>query len=127
MKLQIVQTEITNNFEDPRLVEKISSLWEDNMELVQEEFMNGNDLYIIYHNYDNNYMGDYHISLAKGDSIGTHDTDTQNWKTYSLKDKNEILECWKEIWQQDSVLNRLYNFDLEIYHADGTCTIMIGV
>lgn len=60
MKLTIINSVRTNNFNDSFLIQKITRLWkESSNRLTNKEIIT----YAVYHNYESNYKGDYSLSM----------------------------------------------------------------
>lgn len=77
MKLTIISSVRTNNFNDDRLVEKIAGLWKEaSIHLTQDQIIYG-----VYHNYESDYKGDYTLSIAIEDSQGNPSLKYQRTET----------------------------------------------
>ena len=59
--LQPILSLRTNNFNDPKIIDKVTDLWAKALDILADH--NGS-IYGVYHNYDSNYKGDYDLSIA---------------------------------------------------------------
>ena len=127
--IYIVDSCETNNFEDSKLVEKISKVW-NNMSSYS------GIKYGVYHNYSSNYKGDYTLSVGiEGNIDDAEIIEIPNleYKIFevdmSKNIENAIFETWKYIWdlEDKNLLKRDYIIDFEKYHTDGKVEIYIGI
>ena len=131
-KIYVLDSCVTNNFKDKLLLEKITNAWGS----VANAKSPTSIKYGVYHNYENDYKGDYTLSIATGD-----ETDSSNvleipsdvaYKIFlvdtSKNVENPVFETWKQIWELEEklMLKRDYVLDYEKYYPDGTIEIYIG-
>lgn len=118
----------TNNFNDDRFMEKISTLYEMAYKKIHKQDTN---VYVIYHKYNGNYKDDYTLAMASEVKI-------ENKKLILPEDKfevfnvdtseeNAVLSTWQYIWQleDEGKIDRLYNIDYEKYNTNGSINIYI--
>lgn len=122
----------TNNFQDPEVATKISQLWQQQEELVEEIFAAGLPVYAVYHDYASDYKGDYSLSichLAEEDEadFDTSDYDYEVFETSGSKGE-DIYQTWQIIWQAEEVgqLTRSYRLDFEKYENNQKPVIFIS-
>ena len=128
--LQPILSLRTNNFNDPKIIDKVTDLWAKALNKLADH--NGS-IYGVYHNYDSNYKGDYDLSIA----IATDETQDNaiilghNYREFpiALNQPSSIVETWQTIWQmeENDELDRQYDADYEEYRADGTVSIFISL
>ena len=81
MKLTIINSTRTNNFNDNLLIQKITELWkEKSNRLTNKEIIT----YAVYHNYESNYKGDYTLSIAIEDNNSEPSLEIPNNPKYDL-------------------------------------------
>lgn len=132
MKLAILDTKRTNNFNDAALQEKMVALWQHNMPAVKKASNEGLTVGCVYCNYESNYQGDYSVALCKEDSnSGVFDTANNSWKEYPVdsNDKLGIIHTWQKIWsdEDEQKIDRAYTFDFEQYLPNGTISILVAI
>ena len=130
MILQPIFSLRTNNFNDPDIIEKITDLWAKALKQLEDHT---GSVYGVYHNYDNNYQGDYDLSIAipteqpKDHAI----TLGEQYREFivTMNQPSSIFEMWQHIWQleEKGELNRRYDVDYEEYRPDGTVSIFISI
>ena len=86
--------------------------------------MNGN-VYAIYTDYESDYTGEYTtllgLEVSSLDEIPSglvgREFPKQNFKRFLAKGAmpQAVAEAWQKIWEQDKELNRLYQYDYELY------------
>ncbi|QJX80350.1 effector binding domain-containing protein [Priestia megaterium] len=135
MKLKILKSIRTNNFNDIYLVDKIQRIWrEASTHLPQEKVAT----YGVYHKYNSNYKGDYTLSISiEGNSNSNNSDITLNipddtkYKQFQVDCKDElgVINTWKKIWdlEENGELNRAYSYDFEKYFPDGKIEIYIAL
>ncbi|MFC7686997.1 effector binding domain-containing protein [Ureibacillus sp. GCM10028918] len=131
MKLTIIKSSRTNNFNDEHMLQKISDLWKDASDtLVKHE----NNIYGIYHNYESNYKGDYSLSIAienNGEEPAIVISDSGKYEIFSVDkdDQQGVFNTWSKIWGQEETgsLKRAYSYDFEKYYPNGDIEIYIAV
>lgn len=67
MKLSIINSMRTNNFNDERIMQKITELWKEASERLTK---NESITYGVYYEYESDYKGDYSLSVAIEDKNG---------------------------------------------------------
>lgn len=132
MKLAILDTKRTNNFNDAALQEKMVALWQHNMPAVKKASNEGLTVACVYCNYESNYQGDYSVALCKEDSnSGVFDTANNSWKEYPVdsNDKLGIIHTWQKIWsdEDEQKIDRAYTFDFEQYLPNGAISILVAI
>ncbi|MED4285207.1 effector binding domain-containing protein [Priestia megaterium] len=133
MKLKILKSIRTNNFNDIYLVDKIQRIWrEASIHFPKEKVAT----YGVYHKYSSNYKGDYTLSIAiEGDSNTSETTltipDDTKYKQFQvdLKDELGVINTWKKIWEleEKGELMRAYTYDFEKYDPNGKIEIFIAI
>jgi hypothetical protein len=132
MKLKILDTLETNDFEDPKRPTKMAVLWGQNFTKIKEAFSNEKIVGYVYHSYESNYKQNCQVSLCVEDEKeGEFDTWYGRWKTYEVdfSDPLGLSKTWEKIWEDEEkgILNRAYIFDYEAYYPDGTLVIKVSV
>ena len=130
MELTIINKIRTNNFNDERVIQKITDMWKGALtELSNHE---GNT-YGLYYEYESNYKGDYTLGVAiEGKDESTivipHDTKHEVFKV-NTDEEQGIFNTWNEIWkkEEEGQLQRAYTYDFEKYYPDGNIDIYIAV
>lgn len=131
MKLTVINSVRTNNFNDDLLLQKISGLWKD-----ASSRLTGQDsiVYGVYHNYESNYKGDYTLSIALEDSQNQPSLEIPNNTKYEIfnvdtADEQGTLNTWKTIWEREEsgTLNREYTYDFEKYYPNGEIEVFIAI
>ncbi|WP_392560366.1 GyrI-like domain-containing protein [Orbus mooreae] len=123
----------TNNFTDEKMIEKIKAVWQEAQAKLSD---NTGCVYGVYNHYQNDYRGDYTLSIAVDHPI-EHFTTTiepnpiDNYYVFEVDDNHEdkIYQTWQYIWglEQDRKLFRAYDVDFEKYHPDGRVEIYISL
>ncbi|MCH1626716.1 GyrI-like domain-containing protein [Ferdinandcohnia quinoae] len=129
MKLKLINSVRTNNFNDKEIMDKIKALWEDATRSLQNY---QNSIFGVYFDYESNYKGDYSLAVAIEDveaSFGIPDTENYTVFKVDTTDKQGIFKAWSNIWQleEHGELNRAYTIDFEKYHPNGDVEIHIAV
>ncbi len=130
MELTIINKIRTNNFNDERVIQKITDMWKGALtELSNHE---GNT-YGLYYEYESDYKGDYTLGVAiegKDESsiVIPHDTQHEVFKV-NTDEEQGIFNTWNEIWkkEEEGKLKRAYTYDFEKYYPDGNIDIYIAV
>lgn len=131
MKVAVVGSIRTNNFQDEQLVQKITNLWKEASDrLTNEE----KSTYGVYHNYESNYKGDYSLSIAAEDTNGESFLELPSNEKYKVfkvdvTEENGVIHTWQEIWAQEEAgaLKRAYTYDFEKYEPNGEIEIHIAI
>lgn len=131
MHLYIVSSIRTNNFNDKLLIDKIGKMWErTNQKLKQHS----TSIYGVYYDYESNYKGDYSLSVAIEENIGTSlinlpDNDKYEIFKVDTTDEQGIFNTWSKIWEQEEsgLLARKYSYDFEKYYPNGHVEIHIAI
>ncbi len=87
----------------------------------------GSEIYAIYTDYEKDYTGKYTAMIGlqvksltdiPTDFIG-REFDGGSFMKYAAKGKmpDAIIQAWKQIWLDDALLNRRYDYDYEIYDS----------
>lgn len=132
MKLTILDTERTNNFNDADIQGKMAALWQHNMLAVKKASNEGLTIACVYYKYESNYQGDYSVALCKEDSnSGVFDTANNSWEEYPVdsNDKLGIIHTWQKIWSDEDKkkIDRAYTFDFEQYLPNGDISILVAI
>lgn len=131
MKLKVINSVRTNNFNDDLLLHKITKLWEQASKELHNQVVT---IYGVYHNYESDYKGDYLLSIAIEDNnceplleIPNH-TKYEIFKVDTGHDQG-IVNTWKQIWERENagILARAYSYDFEKYYPDGEIEIYIAL
>lgn len=129
LTISIIDSCRTNNFTDNNVIEKILKVWNNAADYKGIK-------YGVYSNYENNYKGDYTLSVAVEENIENAEKIEIIDGEYSIFEvdfssgaENSILETWKKIWSLEEAgeLNRNYILDFEKYYPSGKIEIHIGV
>ncbi|MBC1603945.1 hypothetical protein HCJ39_04245 [Listeria rocourtiae] len=121
--IYVIKKTRTNNFNDPDVANKIRKLWTEVQNLQQTNAT----FYGIYEEYENDYQGDYTVSVAT--SIRPFETSKeimipdQGYQVFNVE--TDVFATWQQIW--NTPLNRSYLFDYEMYLPNGTIQIYIGL
>ena len=109
MKLYVNEIVRTNNFEDDDIMNKILGMW--------DTFYKNND----------DYKGDYSLALCTEDISADKffEVDFANSIEYKCSGKDEIVNVWKRIWEdeEENKIQRRYDIDCEEYKEDGSVVI----
>ncbi|WMT41632.1 AraC family transcriptional regulator [Paenibacillus sp. D2_2] len=130
MELYILESTRTNNFTDPEMYNKIVGLWQNVQNRLEVEQL---AKYGVYHNYENNYKGDYDLSTATSSFITSKKLtlSDQGYKIFKVDNSREngVFETWQQIWalEESGELDRAYTFDYEKYEVNGEIEIFIAV
>ncbi len=132
MKLYSIHSIRTNNFKDTEMLEKIQEVWQQ-----AYSHLNGQSatLYGVYHDYENDYKGDYSLTTATQNSYPQASElelpVTTEYHVFQVQsnDPQAVIQQWKQIWQleEQGELTRAYTFDYEKYEPDGQITIHIAL
>ncbi|MBP2097474.1 GyrI-like domain-containing protein [Enterococcus rivorum] len=129
MKLYEIDSVRTNNFSKD-VGEKIGQLWSQVMSQVQND---DTVIYGIYHDYENDYHGDYTLTIASEQKTVKRllDIPSQKYELFPVDTTSEIgvIEAWQKVWslEEESKIERTYQYDFEKYDLDGTVTLYIGI
>ncbi len=113
---------------DNHAAQDIGSLWarfmSENLRDMIPHKINDN-IYLIYSDYESNYQGEYTCMLGcKVDQLDNIPPGFVGRKFPAQKERHyvavgelpaSVVNVWKEIWQDDDTLNRLYKYDYEVY------------
>ncbi|WP_285766306.1 effector binding domain-containing protein [Peribacillus sp. SI8-4] len=131
MKLKVINSIRTNNFTDERLIERITELWQRASDrLANQEAIT----YAVYHTYENDYKGDYSLSITVEADDGEPSLeipDNAKYEIFSVDTTMEhgVFSTWKEIWAREDAgtLERAYSFDFEKYYPNGEIEVHIAI
>lgn len=131
MKLTIINSVRTNNFNDDHLLQKITGLWKEASNLLTNQEI---ITYGVYHQYESDYKGDYSLSIAIEDNNSEPSLEIANNTKYEIfsvdaKEEQGVVNTWKKIWQLESAgtLQRAYSYDFEKYYPDGKIKVYIAI
>jgi len=132
LKLKILKSIRTNNFNDIYLKDKIQRIWrEASIHFPKDKVAT----YGVYHKYSSNYKGDYTLSIAIADNSNNSETtltipDDTKYKQFQVDPKDElgVINTWKKIWELEETgnLKRAYTYDFEKYDPSGKIEIFIA-
>ncbi|NRD77082.1 effector binding domain-containing protein [Bacillus sp. BRMEA1] len=131
MKLSVINSVRTNNFNDRLLMQKITDLWKEaSSQLNSQEII----AYGVYHDYESNYKGDYSLSIAIEESEAEsllEIPDNGKYEIFNVNTGEEqgIINTWKKIWELEEAgtLERAYTFDFEKYFPNGEIEVHIAI
>lgn len=130
MDLRIINSVRTNNFNDDRMMEKIAGLWKEASNHLSQDMI----IYGLYHDYENDYRGDYTLSIAIEESKGKPSLKIPKDGNYEIfnvdtTDEQGTVNTWKTIWEREnsSTLKRAYTYDFEKYYPNGEIEIYIAI
>jgi len=126
MKIIGIETRTTN--QNGQAVQDIGDLWNrffsENIQSKIPNAVNSN-VYAIYTDYESDYTGEYTtllgLEVSSLDEIPSglvgREFSKQNSKKFLAKGAmpQAVAEAWQKIWEQDKELNRLYQYDYELY------------
>jgi predicted transcriptional regulator YdeE len=131
MKLYIVSSIRTNNFNDDQMIVKIKKMWEDSS---HKNMHDQNIVYGVYYEYESDYKGDYSLSVAIDENNGNSFIEIPKNQKYEIfkvdtAEEQGIFKTWKKIWDQEEsgILERAYTFDFEKYTPNGKIEIYIAI
>lgn len=131
MKLYLISHTRTNNFNDPQMMQKIKLMWKKSSQQLQDYKQ---PIYGVYYDYENNYKGDYCLSVAieeqHGDTFITiSENDLYEVFNVNTTDSLGIINTWKKIWalEDEGKLQRKYSYDFEKYYPNGNIDIHIAI
>jgi len=128
-----VNSVVTNNFTDENMMNKVKTLWQDAQVKLAD---NTGCIYGIYHHYQNDYRGDYTLSIAVDHPIQHFSTTIapnpiDSYAVFDVNNNHEdkIYQTWQHIWalEQDDKIIRAYDVDFEKYYPDGRVEIYISL
>lgn len=130
MNLSIVKSIRTNNFNDERIMQKITGMWKD----ASDSLHKNETTYGVYHEYERDYKGDYSLSIAIEDINGESFIEIPKNEKYRIfkvdtTEEQGIFNTWSRIWEQEEagILKRAYSFDFEKYYPNGAIEIHIAI
>ena len=126
MKIIGIETRTTN--QNGQAMQDIGGLWNrffsENIISKIPNAVNSN-VYAIYTDYESDYTGEYTtllgLEVSSLDEIPNglvgREFPKQNFKRFLAKGAmpQAVAEAWQKIWEQDKELNRLYQYDYELY------------
>ena len=126
MKIIGIETRTTN--QNGQAMKDIGGLWNrffsENIISRISNAVNSN-VYAIYTDYESDYTGEYTtllgLEVSSLDEIPSglvgREFPKQNFKRFLAKGAmpQAVAEAWQKIWEQDKELNRLYQYDYELY------------
>jgi len=132
MRLQKIQSTRTNNFKDEQMLEKIMGVWQASQPQIAQQ---QGAVYGVYHEYDNDYKGDYSLTIAvesqQDDSDALEVSESAAYQVFPVDaaDEQGVIKAWKNIWklEEEGSLRRAYTLDYEKYDADGVKSIYIAL
>ncbi|WP_438447797.1 GyrI-like domain-containing protein [Gorillibacterium sp. sgz5001074] len=131
MKLTVIQSVRTNNFNDDQLMQKITGLWQEaSLRLTDRDLLT----YGVYHDYESDYKGDYTLSVAVEDRQGESTLEIPDDARYEIfpvdaTDEQGVIRAWNTIWERENsgTLHRAYTYDYEKYDPRGQIEIYIAI
>ncbi|MBP2079418.1 GyrI-like domain-containing protein [Oceanobacillus polygoni] len=129
MKLSIINSIRTNNFNDARAMEKIMEMWKK----ASDHLPKNETVYGVYHEYESDYRDDYSLSIAIEENIdeSIEIPKDEIYKIFKVDTTEEqgIFNTWSKIWNQEEsvLLERAYSYDFEKYYPNGKIEIHIAI
>lgn len=131
MRLTMIKTIRTNNFNDDQMMPKIIELWKE----ASQHFTSNEQIkYGVYHEYESNYKGDYSLSVAienKNEDSFIEIPKNEKYDIFKVDTTEEqgIINTWSKIWELEEAgtLKRAYTVDFEKYSPNGDVEIYIAV
>lgn len=130
LKLSILNSIRTNNFNDERVMQKITGLWKE----ASERLPKNENTYGVYHEYESDYKGDYSLSIAIEGINGESFIEIPKNEKYRIfkvdtSESQGIFNTWSKIWEQEQAgkLKRAYSYDFEKYYPNGEVEIHIAI
>ncbi|WML38271.1 effector binding domain-containing protein [Neobacillus sp. OS1-2] len=131
MKLSIIKSVQTNNFNDDLLIQKITGLWrEASNRLTKPDMIT----YGVYHEYKSDYKGDYTLSIAIEENNSVPSLEIPHTAKYEIfhvdtTEEQGIINTWKKIWELENAgtLERAYTYDFEKYYPQGEIEVHIAI
>ncbi|MEL4025130.1 GyrI-like domain-containing protein [Lysinibacillus endophyticus] len=131
MKLFLLNSIRTNNFNDEEIMVKIKTMWEDAYRKLEHH---QNSIFGVYYDYENNYKGDYSLSVGIEESYGESFIEIPNNEKYEIfkvdtSDEMGVINTWSKIWEKEEagLLDRAYKYDFEKYSPNGEIEIYIAI
>ncbi|KWW11426.1 MULTISPECIES: effector binding domain-containing protein [Peribacillus] len=131
MKLKVINSIRTNNFNDERLMQRITELWQKASDRLADH---QGITHAVYHKYESDYKGDYSLSITVEDDDGEPSLEIPNNVKYEIfivdtKVEHGVINTWKEIWAREDAgtLERAYSFDFEKYYPNGEIEVYIAL
>ena len=126
--MKIIGIEIRTTNQNGQAMKDIGGLWHrffsENIISKIPKTVNSN-VYAIYTDYESDYTGEYTtllgLEVSSLDEIPSglvgREFPKQNFKRFLAKGAmpQAVAEAWQKIWEQDKELNRLYQYDYELY------------
>lgn len=129
MQLYEIDSVRTNNF-SANVGEKIGQLWGQVLSAAPK---NPIVFYGIYHDYQNDYHGDYTLSVATERKTAKRFFDILNEKYAKFPvdrtSEQGVFAAWQKVWQleAENKIKRTYQYDFEKYDLNGAVTLYIGI
>lgn len=130
MRLHLMNSIRTNNFDDDQVMEKIKMMWQEASRSLTDH---KDSVYGVYYDYESDYKGDYSLGVAIEDTGTTsiEIPDTRKYKVFNVDtaDEQGVFKVWSKIWELEEAgsLNRAYTFDYEKYYSNGDIDIHIAI
>ncbi|MEK5440712.1 GyrI-like domain-containing protein [Fredinandcohnia sp. FSL W7-1320] len=131
MKLFLVNSIRTNNFNDEQIMGKIKNMWEEDYSNLEHH---QNSIFGVYYDYESNYKGDYSLSVGIEESYGKYFIEIPKNEKYEIfkvdtTDEKGVINTWSKIWEQEEagLLERAYSYDFEKYSTNGEIEIYIAI
>lgn len=131
MKLKVINSIRTNNFNDERLMQRITELWQKASDRLADQ---KGITYAVYHKYESDYKGDYSLSITVEEDDGEPSLEIPNNAKYEIfivdtTVEHGVINTWKEIWAREDAgtLDRAYSFDFEKYYPNGEIEVYIAL
>ncbi|MFD2656120.1 GyrI-like domain-containing protein [Gracilibacillus thailandensis] len=130
MKINLLTSIRTNNFNDDQMMEKIQSMWKEAYQSLEGK---SDTVYGVYFDYASDFKGDYSIGVGIEDAEYGRIVipDQSNYKVFKVASLEEegILKTWQKIWrlEESGELERGYTVDFEKYLPSGEIEIHIAL
>lgn len=133
MKFFVIDSVKTNNFTDEKMSDKVQTVWKNSLAKLTD---NHGCTYGVYNHYQNDFRGDYVLSIAVDHPIEhctkiIESNPIDNYAVFNVNDNHEdhVYQVWEHIWglEQDGKILRAYDVDFEKYYPDGRVEIYISL
>jgi len=131
MKLYVMNSIRTNNFNDEHMIDNIKTMWEEAYRQLEKY---PNSVYGIYYDYESDYKGDYSLGVAIEEPRGELSIelpDNGKYEVFQVDSSDEmgVIKAWQKIWEQEEAgaLKRAYSYDFEKYSPNGNIEIYIAI
>ncbi|MGP4041212.1 GyrI-like domain-containing protein [Gracilibacillus sp. D59] len=130
MRIELLTSIRTNNFNDEQMMEKIQNMWKEAYRRLEGK---NDTVYGVYYDYESDFEGDYSIGVGieNVENGNMLISDQANYNVYKVASSEEegILRTWQKIWglEESGELERAYTVDFEKYLPNGEIEIHIAI